>query len=122
MVISGKGMTASLVLRTKIPNKKQRVRISITDITNQDFRKFLKEFNNSTYLGLKNKQVHNEPTEAYFLLINHISKLVKSKNHVRLHTKGVKSDVDETKCVNKTIRHINKTIQLRITLMNEYYL
>ena len=41
MVIPGKGMTTSRYLSTKIPNKKQKSSISITDIINQDFSKFL---------------------------------------------------------------------------------
>ena len=44
MVISGKGMTNSLALSTKIRNKKQKSRTAITAITNQYFRKLLKEF------------------------------------------------------------------------------
>ena len=44
-------------IRTKIPNK--RARIAITDITNQDFSKLIKEFKNSTYIGYKKKYVHN---------------------------------------------------------------
>ena len=59
---SVKFLAASLALRTKIKNKKQKERISISEITNQYFRKFFMEFNNSPYLGYKNKQVHNEPT------------------------------------------------------------
>ena len=42
MRISGKGLTTSLTLRTKIPKKKQHSSIASTDITNQYFRKFLK--------------------------------------------------------------------------------
>ena len=53
MKISGKGLTNSQTLSTKIPNKKQKARTDITDITNQDFRKLFKEFNNSPYLGYK---------------------------------------------------------------------
>ena len=79
MVISGKGLTTSPTLRTKSPNNKQKARTSITEITNQDFRKFLKEFKNSPYLGYKNKQVHNQPTEAYFFLIKQVYKIVKRK-------------------------------------------
>ena len=55
----GKGMNTSLTLRTKNPNNKQKARFYITEITNQDFRKF----NNSPYIGYKSKQVNNEPTE-----------------------------------------------------------
>ena len=118
MVRSGKGLTTSLTLRTKKPNKKQKSRISITGITNQYFRKFLRKFNNSPYLGYKKKQVHNEPTEAYFLLINHIYRQIKSKKHVRLHNKGVRSDVNRKKRINKTIGHVSKTIQSGITSLN----
>ena len=64
MVISGKGMTTYMIIRTKSQNKKQQVRISITYINNQNFSKLLKEFNNSPYVGYKNKQDHDEPTEA----------------------------------------------------------
>ena len=63
MVIPGKGLATSLALGTKIPNKKQNARIAITGITNLYFRKLLNNFKNATYLGYKNKQVHNEPTE-----------------------------------------------------------
>ena len=49
----GKGMTASLAIRNKMSNKKQKARFSITDITNQDFRKLLKKFKNSPYLVLQ---------------------------------------------------------------------
>ena len=69
MVIPGEGLTNSLALSTKRPNKKENSRFAITEITKQDFRKFLKKFDNSPYLGYKSKQVHNESTEAYFFLI-----------------------------------------------------
>ena len=61
---SGKEFTNSLNLRSKMPNNKQNERTAITDITNQYFRSFLKEFNIPPYLGYKKIQVHNEPTEA----------------------------------------------------------
>ena len=75
----GKGVTTSLNLRTKGSNKKQKSRFSITEITNQDFRKFSKKFNNSYYVGYKSKQVHTETTEDYFLLIIYITELMKNK-------------------------------------------
>ena len=109
--ISGKGMNTSLALRTKSPNKKQKARISITGINNQDFRNFLKRFNNSPCLGYKLKHVNNEPTQDYFFLINHTYKLIKRKEHVWLLTKGVKLDFDGAKRVNKRIGNFNKTIQ-----------
>ena len=58
----GKGPTTSANLSNKRSNKKQKARFSMTVITNQDFKKFLKKFKNSPYLGYKIKQVHNEPT------------------------------------------------------------
>ena len=119
MVISGEGMTTSLALRTKIPNKKQKARIAITDITNHDFRKFHEAFNNSPYLGYRKKQVHNEPTESYFFLINQFYKIIKSKKHVWIRIKAVKSDVDEKKRVNKTFGLFNRPIQSEITWMND---
>ena len=72
-------MTTYINLRTKRSNKKQKSRFAINDITNQDFRKLLRKFNNSPYLGLKSKQVHNEPTEAYLFLIKQITKLMNNK-------------------------------------------
>ena len=93
----GKGMTTSLTIRTKIPNNKQKARTVFTDITNQYFRKLLKKFNNSPFLGYKKKRVHNEPTESYFLLIIHISNLIKIKNRVLLCTKRVKLDLNGKK-------------------------
>ena len=56
MIRSGKRVTNSISLSTRIPNKKQRVRTSINEITNQYFRKLLKEFLNSLYLGYKNNR------------------------------------------------------------------
>ena len=78
MDIPGKGMTNFLALRTKISNKKQKAGFDITDISNQDFRKFLKRFNNSPYICYKSKQVHNEPIKSYLFLIKKITKLMKS--------------------------------------------
>ena len=52
---SGNGMTTYPPLRTKNPNKKQTLRVSINDITTKYFRNFLNKFNNSPYLGCKNK-------------------------------------------------------------------
>ena len=77
----GKEMTTSLALRIKISNKIQKEMFAITDITNQYFRKFLKFFKNSPYLGYTSKQVHNEPTEDYFFLIKQITKMMKIKRH-----------------------------------------
>ena len=64
MWIPGKDLTTSLSIRTKIPNKKQNARFTITDINNQDLRKLIDKFKNPPYLGYNSKQVHNEPTEA----------------------------------------------------------
>ena len=86
-------MTISLDLRTKISNKKQKSRFAITDITNQDLRKLLKKFKNSPYIGYKSKQINNEPTEAYFFLIKHITKLMKSKS--RVQSKFIKLGANE---------------------------
>ena len=77
--IPGKGLTTFIDLSTKSPNKKQKARFSITDIPKQDFRKLLKKFENSPYLGYKSKQVHNEPTEFYFFLIKYIDKQIKAR-------------------------------------------
>ena len=92
MEIPGKGMTTSLAIMTKRTKNKQKARFAITEITNQDLKKFLKKFKTSPYLGYKSKQVHNEPTGAYFLLIKHINNLIKIERYVRLCTKRVKSD------------------------------
>ena len=40
---SGKGMTASLTISTKIPNNKQKARFTINDMTNQVLGKFNQE-------------------------------------------------------------------------------
>ena len=85
---TGKGLTTSLALMTKSSNNKQKERFTITDITNQDLRNFLKKFNNSPYLGYKSKQVHNEPTEPYFFPI-------KSYRNVQLCTNKFKLGVNE---------------------------
>ena len=53
MRIPGKGLPNSLALRTKKPNKNQTANFYITDITNQDLRKLIKNFRNSNYLGYK---------------------------------------------------------------------
>ena len=42
MGISGKEMNNYLALRTKRLNKKQKARIAIADITNQNYRRLLK--------------------------------------------------------------------------------
>ena len=106
---SGKGLTTSLTFSRKGINKKQKARNTITDITNQYFSSFLKEFKILPYIGYNRKQVNNEPNEAHFFLIKDISKLIKSKNHVPLRTKIIKSDVVKTICVDKTIENINET-------------
>ena len=111
MGISFDGLTTSLTLSNKRPNNKQKARIVITDINNQDFRNFLKEFKNSPYLVYKRKKSHNERIDAYFFLFKHIFKSVKTKNHVRLCTKGAKSDVNRTKSVIKTVGHVNKNVE-----------
>ena len=55
MVLPGKGLNKSLAQSTKRSNNKQKERVAITDITNQDFRKFLNKFKNSPYLGYTSK-------------------------------------------------------------------
>ena len=57
-----KCLTNSIDLRIKWSNNKNKSRFAIADITNQYFRKLLRSFKNSPYLGYKVKQVHNEPT------------------------------------------------------------
>ena len=58
MEITGKGLTASLALRNKTSNKKQKERFSMTEITKQDFRFLFNKFENIPYIGYKSKQVH----------------------------------------------------------------
>ena len=65
-------MTASMTLGTKRSKNKKKEMFAISKITNQDISNFLNNFKNSPYLRYKSKQVHNEPTEAYFFLIKHI--------------------------------------------------
>ena len=57
MGILDKGLTTSLSLMTKSPNKKQKAKFAITDITNQDLRKFLNKYKNLTKYkdSLRNK-------------------------------------------------------------------
>ena len=107
-----------MTIRKKTPNKKQKERIDIIEITNQYFRKLLKEVKNPPYRVYKQKQIHNEPTGVYFFLINQMYSLIKSKKHVQISTKGARSEVDRTKHVNKTIGHVNKKIQSGTTPMN----
>ena len=72
----------------------------------------LKKISKSPYLGYRSKQVHNEPNEAYLLLIKHINKLIKSESNVRLSTKVIKSIVNEIIVnFNKTVVCINKATQ-----------
>ena len=95
MGIPGKGLNTSLDLSTKSPNKKLKARVTMTENNNQDFRKFLKEFKNSPYLGYRSKQVYNEPTESYFFRIKYMTKIMKNKRHIRIRTKYVKSIVNK---------------------------
>ena len=76
----------------------------MTEITNKDFRKLLKKFKNSPYLGYKSKQVHNEPTGDYLFPIKNITKLMKSKRNIQICTNFVKLGVS------KIIGHINKKL------------
>ena len=94
-------MTTSLNLGIKSPNNKQKAITAITDITNQYFSDFLKEFKISPYLGYKKKQVHNEPTGDYFFLIKHITKLVIINNHIHLRAKIIKLGINR-KILSKT--------------------
>ena len=72
----------------------------------------IKRFEHSPYLGYTSKQVHNEPTEAYFFLIKYITKKIKSEKHLQLRTRGVKLSVKgKIGHINKTIGHVNKAIQ-----------
>ena len=71
----------------------------------QYFRRLLKKFVNSPYLGHNSKYFQNKPTDTYFFLVKQITKIIKSKKYVQLSTKGFKSGV------NKTIGHVNESIQ-----------
>ena len=93
-----------MAFRNKRSKNKQKTRFAITTITKRDLRKSLKRFNNSSYLGYKSNQFHNELTEAYFFLIKNITKLMERERHVRLRTSFVKSGVNEK------IGHINGEI------------
>ena len=84
-------------------NKKQNSRFAITEITNQDFSKFLNKFKNSPYLVYKSKQVYNEPTEAWLFLIKQITKLMKIKRHIWPNFVKVS--------INKQVVHVEKVIK-----------
>ena len=84
---SGKGLTISMSLRTKImSNRKHNSRTAITESTPQELNKLLKKFKNLPYLGSKKNKVQKEPTESYFLLVKHISNLIKRNKQVLLRT------------------------------------
>ena len=76
---SFKGVNTSLNLSTKSPNKNQKASTAIAYFTNQDLRNFLKDINNSPYLGYKKKQVCNKLTVYYFFLIKQFYNIIKSK-------------------------------------------
>ena len=58
----GKGMTTYLDLRTKISNKKQKEKFYITDITEQDFSNFIKNFRiHLIYVTRLNSFVMDQP-------------------------------------------------------------
>ena len=110
MVIPSKGLNTSMYIMTKRSTKKQKARFAITDITNQDFRKLLKKFKDSPYLGYKSKQVHNGITEDYFFQIKNITKRIKSERRVISHF--LKLGVNETiGRINIKIGHFNEAIQ-----------
>ena len=46
-------------------------------------------------MGLESKQVHNKPTDDYFFLNKHITKIMKSERHIWLRTNFVKPDVNK---------------------------
>ena len=54
---SGKGLTTSLTLSTKMLNKKQNSRTAITDITKQYLRNLLNKFNKLTLYRLQKETV-----------------------------------------------------------------
>ena len=60
----GKGLTTSLDLLNRRPNKKQQSEFSINYITDQYLSKFLKKFESLPYLAYKSEQVHIEETKA----------------------------------------------------------
>ena len=68
---------------------------------------FLDKVKNSPNLGYKQKHVNNKPTEDCFLLIKHITNIIKIKNHVWIRTKEVKLGAIK-KRINETIGHVNK--------------
>ena len=93
-------------------NYKQKARTAITDILPKYFRKLLKKFKNLPHIGYNNKQVHNETTESYLLLVKHISNILKIKKHVQLRTQRVKSEAVGTK-------NVKKKFQSGINSMNQ---
>ena len=117
---SGKGLTTSLTPKTKITDKKQKSRTAITDITHQEFIKLFKKFKNLPHLCYKKKQVHNEPTEADFFLIKHLSKLLKTKNHVLLRTLRVKLEVVEKKTRHSILNYFDEQGRIRNHQCNAY--
>ena len=52
MGIPGKGLTTIMDISTKILNKTQKARFSISEITNQYLRKLLNNFKNPPYLAM----------------------------------------------------------------------
>ena len=89
MVKTGKETTNYLYIKTKIANKKQRAKFSITDITKQVFRKFLKKFDKLPYIGYNRKRFHNELDEACFFIIKRINRQKQSERDVLLRTNFV---------------------------------
>ena len=89
-------------------------RNSITENTNQYFRKLLNKFKNLPYLVYKNKQDHIEPTEAYFFLIEHISKTIKIKKHVHLRTKKVKLDANGKNASMRKLNALTEKIKMEL--------
>ena len=63
---SGKGLNTSLNIKVKRRNKKQNIRTVITDITNQYFRAFLREYKNHLiYVKRRNRLIINQLKLTY---------------------------------------------------------
>ena len=68
--ISGKGLIASLGLKTKVrPQKYKKSRYSIGNVSKKDLSKIIRKFEKFEKLPHENKRPKHEPTDSYFCLV-----------------------------------------------------
>ena len=96
--ISGKGLISSLYFKAKVrPHKCKKSRYAISNVSEKDLSKIIRELEKLPYEIYKKKSPKHEPTDSYFYLTRQLAKFMMRADFYNSHVYPERTETTATK-------------------------